>query len=63
MVKVKYYFINKLNYVCLFISKVIIYNVVMSDNILMNGLIFRLVELNKKGFFKIEMVRVVGVSK
>lgn len=63
MAKVKHYFTNKSNYACLPTSKAIIYNAVMSDNTLTNGLISRLAELNKKGFSKTEMARVAGVSK
>ncbi|HAK2236688.1 TPA: helix-turn-helix domain-containing protein [Salmonella enterica] len=63
MAKVKYHFTNKSNYACLPTSKAIIYNAVMSDNTLTNGLISRLAELNKKGFSKTEMARVAGVSK
>ncbi|EBX8670875.1 helix-turn-helix domain-containing protein [Salmonella enterica subsp. enterica serovar Agbeni] len=63
MAKVKHHFTNKSNYECLPTSKAIIYNAVMSDNTLTNGLISRLAELNKKGFSKTEMARVAGVSK
>ncbi|EMD7471847.1 helix-turn-helix domain-containing protein [Salmonella enterica] len=63
MTKVKYHFTNKSNNTCLPTSKAIIYNEVMSDNTLTNGLISRLAELNKKGFSKTEMARVAGVSK
>ncbi|ECR3853245.1 helix-turn-helix domain-containing protein [Salmonella enterica] len=63
MTKVKRYFTNKSNNTCLPTSKAIIYNEVMSDNTLTNGLISRLAELNKKGFSKTEMARVAGVSK
>ncbi|EAB5471925.1 helix-turn-helix domain-containing protein [Salmonella enterica subsp. enterica] len=63
MAKVKHNFTNKSNYECLPTSKAIIYNAVMSDNTLTNGLISRLAELNKKGFSKTEMARVAGVSK
>ncbi|HCC1185459.1 TPA: helix-turn-helix domain-containing protein, partial [Salmonella enterica subsp. enterica serovar Paratyphi C] len=63
MAKVNHHFTNKSNYACLPTSKAIIYNAVMSDNTLTNGLISRLAELNKKGFSKTEMARVAGVSK
>ncbi|WP_080075829.1 helix-turn-helix domain-containing protein [Salmonella enterica] len=63
MTKVKHHFTNKSNNKCLPTSKAIIYNEVMSDNTLTNGLISRLAELNKKGFSKTEMARVAGVSK
>ncbi|EEL1087307.1 helix-turn-helix domain-containing protein [Salmonella enterica] len=63
MTKVKHHFTNKSNNTCLSTSKAIIYNEVMSDNTLTNGLISRLAELNKKGFSKTEMARVAGVSK
>lgn len=63
MTKVKHHFTNKSSYTCLPTSKAIIYNAVMSDNTLTNGLISRLAELNKKGFSKTEMARVAGVSK
>ncbi|EAT0284674.1 helix-turn-helix domain-containing protein [Salmonella enterica] len=63
MTKVKHNFTNKSNNTCLPTSKAIIYNEVMSDNTLTNGLISRLAELNKKGFSKTEMARVAGVSK
>lgn len=63
MAKAKHHFTNKSNYACLPTSKAIIYNAVMSDNTLTNGLISRLAELNKKGFSKTEMARVAGVSK
>ncbi|EEI8445314.1 helix-turn-helix domain-containing protein [Salmonella enterica subsp. enterica serovar Typhimurium] len=63
MTKVKRHFTNKSNNTCLPTSKAIIYNEVMSDNTLTNGLISRLAELNKKGFSKTEMARVAGVSK
>ncbi|ECD2008635.1 helix-turn-helix domain-containing protein [Salmonella enterica subsp. enterica serovar Give] len=63
MTKVKHHFTNKSNNICLPTSKAIIYNEVMSDNTLTNGLISRLAELNKKGFSKTEMARVAGVSK
>ncbi|ECJ3282637.1 helix-turn-helix domain-containing protein [Salmonella enterica] len=63
MAKVKHHFTNKSNHACLPTSKAIIYNAVMSDNTLTNGLISRLAELNKKGFSKTEMARVAGVSK
>lgn len=63
MAKVKHHFTNESNYACLPTSKAIIYNAVMSDNTLTNGLISRLAELNKKGFSKTEMARVAGVSK
>ncbi|EAQ6170627.1 helix-turn-helix domain-containing protein [Salmonella enterica subsp. enterica] len=63
MTKVKHYFTKKSNKTCLPTSKAIIYNAVMSDNTLTNGLISRLAELNKKGFSKTEMARVAGVSK
>ncbi|ELI2735027.1 helix-turn-helix domain-containing protein [Salmonella enterica] len=63
MTKVKHYFTKKSNNTCLPTSKAIIYNEVMSDNTLTNGLISRLAELNKKGFSKTEMARVAGVSK
>ncbi|ELV7103003.1 helix-turn-helix domain-containing protein [Salmonella enterica] len=63
MTKVKHHFTNKSNKTCLSTSKAIIYNEVMSDNTLTNGLISRLAELNKKGFSKTEMARVAGVSK
>ncbi|EAV4793246.1 helix-turn-helix domain-containing protein [Salmonella enterica] len=63
MTKVKHNFTNKSNNTCLSTSKAIIYNEVMSDNTLTNGLISRLAELNKKGFSKTEMARVAGVSK
>ncbi|EEC0693300.1 helix-turn-helix domain-containing protein [Salmonella enterica subsp. enterica] len=63
MTKVKHHFTNKSNNTYLPTSKAIIYNEVMSDNTLTNGLISRLAELNKKGFSKTEMARVAGVSK
>ncbi|EBA8547111.1 helix-turn-helix domain-containing protein [Salmonella enterica] len=63
MTKVNHHFTNKSNNTCLSTSKAIIYNEVMSDNTLTNGLISRLAELNKKGFSKTEMARVAGVSK
>ncbi|EBD0350212.1 helix-turn-helix domain-containing protein [Salmonella enterica] len=63
MTKVKHHFTNKSNNACLPASKAIIYNEVMSDNTLTNGLISRLAELNKKGFSKTEMARIAGVSK
>ncbi|EBE7790773.1 helix-turn-helix domain-containing protein [Salmonella enterica] len=63
MTKVKHHFTKKSNNTCLPTSKAIIYNEVMSDNTLTNGLISRLAELNKKGFSKTEMARVAGVSK
>ncbi|HAK1939175.1 TPA: helix-turn-helix domain-containing protein [Salmonella enterica] len=63
MTEVKHHFTKMSNNTCLPTSKAIIYNAVMSDNTLTNGLISRLAELNKKGFSKTEMARVAGVSK